>query len=80
MQKLGLFTEADGKPIRKEKDFMEAVGSFFGENFSQYLQYNSKAKNMNTYMNVFADLCDTAKDDKVVRQLQNLANEYFLAN
>ncbi len=79
MLKLGLFTEADGQPIRKDKDFMEAVGSFFGENFSQYLQYNSKAKNMNTYMNIFADLRDKAKDDKVIRQLQDYAQEYLLA-
>ena len=79
MMKLGLFTEEDGQPIRKEKDFMKAVGAFFGENFSQYLQYNSKAKNMNTYMNIFADLRDKAKDDKVIRQLQDYAQEYLLA-
>ena len=60
MMKLGMFVMEDDSPI-KEKDFMIAIGTFFADDFSKYLQYNNKAAAMDNYRNVFYELLELAE-------------------
>jgi hypothetical protein len=40
---------------------MIAIGTFFADDFSKYLQYNNKAAAMDNYRNVFYELLDLAE-------------------
>ncbi len=63
MYQLKLFTNPDGTPTKGVKKFMQDIGNFYGEDFTNYAQHISKAKEMDTYMNIFNDLLNIAKND-----------------
>ena len=63
MYQLKLFTDINGNPAKGIKKFMQDIGTFYGEDFSNYAQHISKAKEMDTYMNIFNDLESMAKKD-----------------
>lgn len=63
LHQLKMFTNPDGTPAKGTKKFMQDIGKFYGEDFSNYAQHISKAKETDTYMNIFNDLRETAQKD-----------------
>lgn len=63
MFKNNMFVNSDGTPAKGIKTFMNTIGKFFNDDFSTYAQHIGKAKAMDSYMNVFNDLHNTAQED-----------------
>ena len=65
MYQLKMFTNPDGTPAKGVKKFMQDIGTFYGEDFSNYAQHIGSAKEKDTYMNVFNELSDIAQKDYI---------------